>query len=132
MLTWLAGLHRVRLFRLLGVAEVEVARRAVHEGVDPQALAVGGDADVHRQRHLRRIADRRDVLGLPFAGFASCLISQSLEVSAVAVTAQLSPSFSDQRISSGAPGTLDDLQRLHRLHVPGHHGVAEALHRLGP
>ena len=37
---------------------------------------------------------------------ASCLTSHSFEVSAVAVMAQLSPSFSDQRISSGAPGTL--------------------------
>ena len=37
---------------------------------------------------------------------ASCLISQIFEVSAVAVTAQLSPCLSDQRISSGAPGTL--------------------------
>ena len=31
---------------------------------------------------------------------------QSFEVSAEAVIAQSSPSFSDQRISSGAPGTL--------------------------
>ena len=34
------------------------------------------------------------------------LTSQSLEVSAAAVMAQLSPDLSDQRISSGAPGTL--------------------------
>ena len=37
--------------------------------------------------------------------FASCFTSQSFEVSAAAVIAQLSPGFSDQRISSGAPGT---------------------------
>src|SRR5262245_64575318 len=37
---------------------------------------------------------------------ASGLTSQSFEVSADAVIAQLSPSLSDQRISSGAPGTL--------------------------
>ena len=37
---------------------------------------------------------------------ASGLISQSFEVSAEAVIAQVSPSLSDQRISSGAPGTL--------------------------
>ena len=37
---------------------------------------------------------------------ASGLTSQSLEVSAAAVIAQLSPDLSDQRISSGAPGTL--------------------------
>src|SRR6267143_7284027 len=37
---------------------------------------------------------------------ASCLTSQILEVSAVAATAQLSRGASDQRISSGAPGTL--------------------------
>ena len=37
---------------------------------------------------------------------ASCLISQSFEVRALAVTAQLSPWLRDQRISSGAPGTL--------------------------
>ena len=37
--------------------------------------------------------------------FASCLISQILEVSAVATTAQLSPCLSDQRTSRGAPGT---------------------------
>src|SRR5205807_8987170 len=36
---------------------------------------------------------------------ASCLTSHSFEVSAEAVTAQLSPCLSDQRISSGAPGT---------------------------
>ena len=33
-------------------------------------------------------------------------MSQSFEVSAAAVIAQLSPGLSDQRISSGAPGTL--------------------------
>ncbi len=33
-------------------------------------------------------------------------MSQIFEVSAAAVTAQLSPALSDQRISSGAPGTL--------------------------
>ena len=37
---------------------------------------------------------------------ASGLMSQSFEVSAVAVIAQVSPSLSDHRISSGAPGTL--------------------------
>src|SRR5438046_8776084 len=38
---------------------------------------------------------------------ASCLTSHSLEVSAAAVIAQLSFGMSDQRISSGAPGTLN-------------------------
>ena len=38
---------------------------------------------------------------------ASCLTSHSLEVSAVAVIAQLSVPLSDQRTSSGAPGTLN-------------------------
>src|ERR1700751_5101953 len=37
---------------------------------------------------------------------ASWLMSQSFEVRAENVIAQSSPSFSDQRISSGAPGTL--------------------------
>src|SRR2546426_9383554 len=37
--------------------------------------------------------------------FASCLTSHSFEVSAAAVIAQLSFGLSDQRISSGAPGT---------------------------
>src|SRR5437764_14377623 len=37
---------------------------------------------------------------------ASCFTSQILEVSAVAATAQLSPGFKDQRISSGATGTV--------------------------
>ena len=37
---------------------------------------------------------------------AAGLTSHSLEVSAVAVMAQSSPPASDQRISSGAPGTL--------------------------
>ena len=36
---------------------------------------------------------------------ASGRTSQSFEVRAAAVTAQLSPGFNDQRISSGAPGT---------------------------
>ena len=36
---------------------------------------------------------------------ASCLTSQSFDVSAAAVIAQLSFGLSDQRISSGAPGT---------------------------
>ena len=36
----------------------------------------------------------------------SCLMSQILEVSAVAATAQLSTELSYQRISNGAPGTL--------------------------
>jgi hypothetical protein len=36
----------------------------------------------------------------------SGLMSQIFEVSAAAVTAQLSPALSDQRISRGAPGTL--------------------------
>ena len=39
----------------------------------------------------------------------SCFTSQSFEVSAVAVIAQLSFGLSDQRISSGAPGTLKTL-----------------------
>ncbi len=38
---------------------------------------------------------------------ASCFTSQIFDVSAVATTAQLSPSLSDQRISSGEPGTLN-------------------------
>ena len=40
---------------------------------------------------------------------ASCFISHSFDVSAEAVMAQLSASFSDQRISSGAPGVLSTL-----------------------
>ena len=39
----------------------------------------------------------------------SCFTSQSFEVSAAAVIAQLSLGLSDQRISSGAPGTLNTL-----------------------
>ena len=39
----------------------------------------------------------------------SSLTSQSFDVSAAAVIAQLSPGFGDQRISSGAPGTLKTL-----------------------
>src|SRR5712671_2277606 len=41
--------------------------------------------------------------------FASCLTSHSFEVSAAAVIAQLSFGLSDQRISSGAPGTANTL-----------------------
>src|SRR6185503_16938848 len=46
----LAGHLLVRLLRRPGIAEVEVARGAVHERVDPQPLAVAGDADVDGQR----------------------------------------------------------------------------------
>src|SRR5207237_6686624 len=63
----LAGDLRVRLLRRLGVAEVEVARGAVHERVDPQPLAVARDADVDRQRNLRGVADGADFLRLPRA-----------------------------------------------------------------
>src|SRR2546427_6301580 len=63
----LAGDLLVGLLRRLRVAQVEVARGAVHERVDPEALAVAGDADVHGQRDLGRIADRADFLGLPLA-----------------------------------------------------------------
>src|SRR5262245_48695756 len=57
----------VGLLRRLWIREIEVARLAVHERVDPESLAVAGDADVDRQRNLRRVADRRDLLRLPLA-----------------------------------------------------------------
>ncbi len=62
---------------------------------------------------------------------ASGLMSQSFEVSAVAVIAQLSPSFSDQRISSGAPGTARTFLGVIALRSHTHHRVAEVLHGLG-
>src|SRR5258708_28496874 len=43
---------------------------------------------------------------------ASCLTSQSFEVSAAAVIAQLSLGLSDQRVSIGAPGTANTLVGL--------------------
>src|SRR5512134_3865904 len=63
----LAGLARIRLLRLFGVAQVEVAGHAIREGVDPKPLAVGSDRDIDRQRDLGRIADRSDLPGLPLA-----------------------------------------------------------------
>src|SRR5262249_5315957 len=64
----LAGDPLVGLLGLLRVREIEVPRLAVHERVDPEPGAVLVDADVDRQRDLRRIADDGDLLGLPFAG----------------------------------------------------------------
>src|SRR5258708_37420253 len=46
---------------------------------------------------------------------ASCLTSQSFEVSAAAVIAQLTLGLSDHRISSGAPGTANTLVGLSAL-----------------
>src|SRR4030095_8213314 len=43
-----SGLLRVRLLGRLRVREVEVTRHAVHKGVDPQSLAIGGDRNVDR------------------------------------------------------------------------------------
>src|SRR6266480_7918311 len=56
------------------------------------------------------ILDGSPMVATSFAAhwpFASCLTSHSFEVSAAAVMAQLSFGLSDQRISSGAPGTLN-------------------------
>src|SRR5262249_18663784 len=63
----LAGDPLIGLLGLLGIGEIEIARLAVHERVDPEPGPVLVDADVDRQRNLRRIADDGDLLGLPFA-----------------------------------------------------------------
>src|SRR5260370_40936560 len=60
----------------------------------------------------RGILDGSPMVPTSFAAhwpFASCLTSHSFEVSAAAVIAQLSFGLSDQRISSGAPGTANTL-----------------------
>jgi len=57
----------------------------------------------------RGILDGSPIVATSFASqppLPSGLMSQSLEVSAVAVIAQSSFGLSDQRISSGEPGTL--------------------------
>src|SRR5438477_665854 len=61
----LAGDLLVRLHGLGRVGQIEVARLAVHERVDPQALPVSADADVDGERDLRRVANVRDGLRLP-------------------------------------------------------------------
>src|SRR5438309_8093647 len=53
----LAGHLLVGLHGLRRIGQIEIPRLPIHERVDPQALAIGADADVHRQRDLRRIAD---------------------------------------------------------------------------
>ena len=62
---------------------------------------------------------------------ASGLMSQSFEVSAVAVIAQLSPVLERPADLQRRAGDAQHLLRLHRLEVPDDHGVAEALHGLG-
>src|SRR5262245_16887398 len=66
----LAGDALIGLLWLLGIRQIEVARLAVHERVDPEPGAVLVDGDVDRQRDLRGVVDGADLLGLPLAGGA--------------------------------------------------------------
>src|SRR5918995_709674 len=69
-----AGVLLVGFFWLFRVRKVEVTSHAIHEGVDPESLAVSGDRDIYGQGYLCRIADRCDFLGLPLT--TSALLDQ--------------------------------------------------------
>src|ERR1700674_5256711 len=60
-----AGMLLIALLRVFRIGDIEVMRGAVHEGIDPQTPAIGGNGDINGQRNLRRITNRSDLPGSP-------------------------------------------------------------------